>query len=85
LPPIYATQPQPLHLGIINAFKYHYKKQVISKTVATIVRGLLQDDVQMKLDMFSEMHLVTDNTAIKNCFVSVVSQLIMSAAMMTVQ
>jgi hypothetical protein len=49
LPARYTTQPQPLYLGIIHAFKCHYRKQLISKTAATVLGGLLQDDVQMKL------------------------------------
>jgi hypothetical protein len=43
LPANYTTQPQPLYLGIIHAVKYHYRKQLISKTGATIDEGLLQD------------------------------------------
>jgi hypothetical protein len=53
--------------------------------------NLGQDTTQMKLDVLSAMHfiaeawrLITPNTN-KNCFVRVVSQLVMSAALMTVQ
>jgi hypothetical protein len=41
LPANYTTQPQPLYLGIIHAFKCHYRKQLISKTAATVDGVLL--------------------------------------------
>jgi hypothetical protein len=59
LPANYTTQPQPLYLGIIHAFKYHYRKQLISKTAAMIDGGLLQDAAQMKLNV-SAMHLIAN-------------------------
>jgi hypothetical protein len=67
--------PQPLYLWIIYAFKCHYRKQLISKTAATIDGGPLQDAAQMKLDVLSTVHLIAQPwrsitpTKIKNCFV----------------
>jgi hypothetical protein len=46
--------------------------------------GLFQDTTQMKLDVLSVIFFTAEAT-IKNCFVSEVSRLIMSAAMMTVK
>jgi hypothetical protein len=68
-------QPRPLHLGIIHAFKCHYRKQLIAKTAAMIDGGLLHDAAQMKLDVLSAKHLIAEPwrlitpTRIKNCFV----------------
>jgi hypothetical protein len=51
----------------------HYRKQLIRKTVADW--GLLQDAAQMKLDVLSAMHFITEAwrlikpTTNKNCFV----------------
>jgi hypothetical protein len=74
-PANYSTQPQPFYLGIIHAFKCHYRKQLISKTAATTDGGLHQDATQMKLKVLSAMHFITEPwilitpTTIKNCFV----------------
>jgi hypothetical protein len=74
-PANYSTQPQPLYLGIIHAFKCNYRKQLISKTAATTDGGLLQDATQMKLNVLSAMHFIAEPwipktpTTIKNCFV----------------
>jgi hypothetical protein len=35
----YTTKPQALHLGIINAFKFQYRKQLIFKTITIILVG----------------------------------------------
>jgi hypothetical protein len=43
LPAHCTGQLQPLDLGISHAFRCHYRKQLILKTVAMIDRGLLQD------------------------------------------
>jgi hypothetical protein len=45
-------------LGIIHAFKCHYRKQVIEKTVAMTDGGLLQDATHMKVDVLSAMHFI---------------------------
>jgi hypothetical protein len=52
------SQLQPLDLGVIHAFKCHYTKQFIQKTVAMLYEGLLQDATQMKQDMLSAMHFI---------------------------
>jgi hypothetical protein len=74
LPAKGTSQPQPLDLGIIHAFKCHYRKQSIHKTVAMTDRGLLHNVSQIKLDVLSATHftpeawrLVTPTTT-KNCF-----------------
>jgi hypothetical protein len=75
LPANCTSQLQPLHLEIIQAFKCHYGKQLIQKTVAVIDGGLLQDGTQMKLDVLSAVHFVAEvwrlvkPTTIKNVFV----------------
>jgi hypothetical protein len=62
-------------LGVIHAFKCQYKKQLISKTAATMAGGLLQDAAQMKLDVLSALHVIAEpwilitSTTITNCFV----------------
>jgi hypothetical protein len=67
---------QPSYLGIIHAFKCHYRKQLIWKTVAMIDGVLLQDTVQMKLDVLSAIHLITEawrlmtTTAVSNWFMN---------------
>jgi hypothetical protein len=43
LPADCASHLQPLDLGIIYAFKHHYRKQLFQKAVAMIDGGLLQD------------------------------------------
>jgi hypothetical protein len=69
------SQLQPLDLGIIHVFKFHYRKQLIHKNVAMIEGGLLQDATQMKLYVLSAKHFITEawrsvtSTTIKNCFV----------------
>jgi hypothetical protein len=60
LPANCATQPQPLYLGVIHAFKCHYRKQLISKTAATIDGGLLQDAEQMELGVLSAVHFIAE-------------------------
>jgi hypothetical protein len=45
-------------LGIIHAFKCHYRKQVIQKTAAMIDGPVLQDATQMKLDVLCPMHFL---------------------------
>jgi hypothetical protein len=47
LPANCTNQLQPLDLGIIHAFKCHYRKQLIQKTVAVIDGGLLQVATQI--------------------------------------
>jgi hypothetical protein len=49
LPDNCISQLEPLDLGIIHAFKCHYRKELI-QTVAMIEGGLLQDTTQMKLE-----------------------------------
>jgi hypothetical protein len=56
LPANGASQLQPLDLRIIHAFKSHYRKQLIQKTVAVIDGGLLQVTTQMKLDLLFKVH-----------------------------
>jgi glycosyltransferase A (GT-A) superfamily protein (DUF2064 family) len=62
-------------LGVIHAFKCQYKKQLISKTAATMDGELLQDAAQMKMDVSSVVHVIAEpwilitSTIIKNCFV----------------
>jgi hypothetical protein len=71
----YTAQPQPLDLGIIHAFKCHYREQMKQKTGAMIDGRLLQDAAQMKLYVLSAKHVITESwrlitpTAIKNCSV----------------
>jgi hypothetical protein len=78
-------------LGIIHAFKCHYRKQLISKTSAVIEGKLLQDTAQMKLNALSAVHLIDEawriitSTTVKNCFVKCGFSIDMSAAMMTVR
>jgi hypothetical protein len=60
------TQPQHSYLGIIYAFKCHYRKQLILKTAATIDKGLLQDVTKMQLDVLSAMHLNSRTLEIDN-------------------
>jgi hypothetical protein len=70
-----SSQLQPLDLGIIHAFKCHYRKQLIRKTVAMIDGGLLRDAVMKKLDVLTALLFIVEawrsvtHTAIKNCFV----------------
>jgi hypothetical protein len=52
-------------LGIIPAFKCRYRKQLISKTAATVDGVLLEDAAQMKMDalpVFNSRTFETDNT-----------------------
>jgi hypothetical protein len=51
LPANGASQLQPLDLGIIHAFKSHYRKQLIWKTIA-----VLHVTTQMKPDLLYSMH-----------------------------
>jgi hypothetical protein len=51
---------QALDSGIIHAFKCHYRKQMIRKTVVMTDGGLLQDAIQTKLDMLSAMHFIAE-------------------------
>jgi hypothetical protein len=48
-------------LGIINAFKCCYTKQLIQKTVAMTDWGLFQDVTQMKLDVLSAMRFIAED------------------------
>ena len=71
-PPKFTTQLQLLDLGIIYAFMCNYRKQFISKTVAMIDGGLLQDALCMKLDISSPVHFIAEawrltTLPIKNC------------------
>jgi hypothetical protein len=49
------SQLQPLDLGILNAFKCYFRKQLIWSTVAMIDGGLLLDAIQMKQAVLSAM------------------------------
>jgi hypothetical protein len=75
LPANCPSQLQPLGLGIINAFKCHYRKQLIRKTATMIDGGLLQNATQTKLDVLSAVDFIAEAwrlitpTTIKNCFV----------------
>jgi hypothetical protein len=75
LPANYTIQPQPLYLGIIHAFRCHFRKHLILRTAATADGGLLQDAAHMKLDALSAMHLTAEPSRLitppptKNCFV----------------
>jgi hypothetical protein len=76
LPAKCTSQLQPLDLGIIHAFKCHYRKQLIQRTVALINGGLLQQATQMKLDMLFAVHFIAEAwrlitpTAFENYFVN---------------
>jgi hypothetical protein len=54
------TQPQPSYFGIIHAFRFHYRMELISKIAAMISGGPLQDCSQMKLDVLSAMPLIAN-------------------------
>jgi hypothetical protein len=78
-------------LGIIDAFKCHYRKQLIQKIVAMANEGLLQDDTQMKLDVLSTIHFIAHawrfitSATIKNHFMKCGFSNDQSATMTTVQ
>jgi hypothetical protein len=65
---------QPLDLGIIHAFKFHYRKLLVRKTVAMVDGGLLQDATKMKLSVLHAMNFIAEAwrlitpCTIKNCF-----------------
>jgi hypothetical protein len=71
---VYQPGTEPLDLGIIHAFKCHYRKQLIQKTVVMTDGGPLQDATQIKLDVLSAMHFIAEGcrlvipTIIKNYF-----------------
>jgi hypothetical protein len=51
LPANCISQLYPLDFGIILAFRYHYRKQLIWKAVFMVSGRLLQGTIKMKLDM----------------------------------
>lgn len=73
-PPNCTSKLQPLDLGIIHAFKCHYRKQLIRKAVAMIDGGLLEDASKLKLNILSALHFVAEawrrisSLTIQNCF-----------------
>jgi hypothetical protein len=73
LPAYCSSHLQPLYLGIIHAFKCHYRKQLIRKTVAMIDGGLFRDAFMKKLDVLTALHFIVEawglvtHTAVKNC------------------
>jgi hypothetical protein len=60
LPANCTSQLQPSDFEIIHAFKYHYSKYLIRKTVAMVDGRLLQDAAQMKLDVLSAIHFIAE-------------------------
>jgi hypothetical protein len=69
------SQLQPLDFRITHAFKHHYRKQFIWKTVPKTNGGLRRDVTYMKLDVLSSMHFIAEAcglitpTTMKNCSV----------------
>jgi hypothetical protein len=70
-PPNCTSILQPLDQGIIRSFKYHYRKQLVRKTIHVIVHKLLHDATLMKVNV---LHFIAESwryvihMTIVNCF-----------------
>jgi len=61
-------------MGIIHAFKFQYRKQLIWKAAATIDRELLGDASKIMINLLTALHFTEEDwrqmtpTTIENCF-----------------